>query len=52
MRSTFRCLSLAQQIELTKLGKVKAELYQARYESFRTDLTITQKFLGIVFRFG
>ncbi len=33
------------RLMLDELGKSKAEVYQARYDSFRTGLTITHKFI-------
>ena len=33
------------KLDLDELGKLKAEVYQARYENFRTGLTVTSKFI-------
>lgn len=33
------------KLDLDDLGKPKADVYQARYENFRTGLTVTQKFV-------
>ena len=33
------------KLELTELGKPKANVYQSRYENFRTGLTVTPKFI-------
>jgi len=36
------------KLDLAELGKPKAEVYQSRYDNFRTGLTITQKFIDAV----
>lgn len=33
------------KLELAELGKPKAEIYQSRYENFRTGLSVVQKFI-------
>ena len=33
------------KLDVIELGKPKAEVYQARYDNFRTGLTITQKYI-------
>ena len=33
------------KLELSEIGKPKAEIYQARYESFRTGLSVQRKFI-------
>ena len=44
VHNTFRS---AGQLHLDEIGKTKAEVYQSRYDNFRTGLNVTAKFMDL-----